>query len=254
MGPSRTPTTQGNIAESVRLAGKACHFSPDDPDVLIRRGYYLALIGRVADALPIIRKAAELDPIQGRNHMILSMALLAQGDLEGADHHALLAIGLRYHAASLPAQLAANALGKTELAIERMVAGVATSGSAAFISEMSTPALWQMVGTIVFAGSDEQRTALLAQMAAIIPEPSRRSEVPFLHVLLSCSGYTAFFEAFGGCAEPGNHLIICLFWCSFAPQSGLREHPDFAAFADRIGLTAAWDIYGLPDCWSESGA
>ncbi|MFM9852474.1 MAG: winged helix-turn-helix domain-containing tetratricopeptide repeat protein [Sphingomonadaceae bacterium] len=253
MVQSWTPLTQGNFAESIRLAERACQLSPDDPDVLVRYGYYLAVIGRVKDGLPSIRKAIELDPIQGRNHMILSMALLAAGDIDAAEHHGQLAVGLQYHAASLPAALTAKAAGNAELAIERMVAGSETSLSRALISETATPQLWRMVGTIAFAGTDEQRVALTAQMLAMIPEPARRSDVGFLHILLCCCGYDAFFDAFGERAEPGNHIILVLLWCPFAPQNGLRDHPDFAAFAQRIGLTAAWDVYGLPDCWGEAG-
>jgi TolB-like protein/tetratricopeptide (TPR) repeat protein len=250
MVQSWTPLTKGDFAESIRLADRACQLSPGDPDVLVRYGYYLAVIGRVKDGLPSIRKAVELDPIQGRNHMVLSLALLASGDIDGAEHHAQLAIGLQYHAASLPSQLTAKAAGNAELAIERMVAGIETSVSRAFVSEVATPQLWRMVGTIVFAGTDEQRAALTAQMLAMITEPARRSDVGFLHILLCCGGYDAFFDAFGERAEPGNHVILCLLWCSFVPQSGLRDHPDFSAFAKRIGLKAAWEVYGLPDSWS----
>lgn len=251
---SWTPLTKGDIVESLRLAGKALHLSPANPEVLFRRGYYLILIGRVNDALPLIRKAVELDPIQGRNHMLLSIALLALGDVAGADHHAQLAIGLQYHVASLPAQLTAKAAGNVALAVDRMVAAVETSAARAFITEMSTPELWRMIGKIVFGGTDEARAALVARMAAMITEPTRRSEIPYLHVLLGCGAYAEFIEGFGTCAEPGNHLILCLLWCPFAPQSGLRDHPDFAAFAERIGLRAAWDVYGLPDCRSEQAA
>ncbi len=253
MVQSWTPLTQGDFAESIRLAQRACQFSPDDPDVLVRYGYYLAVIGRVNEGLPSIRKAVELDPIQGRNHMVLSMALLAAGDSEGAEHHAQMAIGLQYHAASLPAQLTAKVSGNVELAIERMVAGIETSASRAFVSEVATPQLWRMVGTIVFSGTDEQRAGLVAQMHAMIAEPARRSDVGFLHIILSCGGYDAFIEAFGERAEPGNHIILVLLWCSFAPQNGLRDHSDFMAFAQRIGLKAAWEVYGLPDCWGEAG-
>lgn len=250
MVQSWTPLTQGNFAESIRRAEKACQLAPDDPDVIVRYGYYLVVIGRVKDGLPPIRKAVELDPIQGRNHMILAMALLAAGDIEGAEHHGQLAIGLQYHAASLPAALTAKAADNKELAIERMVAGAETSVSRALVSEVATPQLWRIVGTIVFAGTSDQRAALVTQMLAMIPEPARRSDVGVLHILLCCGGYDAFFNAFGDRVEPGNHIILCLLWSGFAPQSGLREHRDFPAFAARIGLRAAWDVYGLPDCLS----
>lgn len=246
---SWTPLTLGDITESARLAEKGLSLSPDNPDVLIRSGYYLLVIGRVAEAIPLIKQAVELDPIQGRNHMILAMALLAAGDLAGAEDHAERAIGLQYHAASMPGGLAAHAAGNASLAIERHMRAAETAASRAFTSEMATPEIWKMVTAIMFAGTNEQRAGLVAHMSALVTEPAKRSDIAYLHVLLACGAYAEFIDAFGERAEPGNHLILCLLWCNFAPQNGLRDHPDFMAFATRIGLKAAWDAYGYPDCW-----
>lgn len=251
MAQSWTPVTQGDIAESTRLAGKGVYFDPNNPDVLIRRGYYLLIIGRVRDALPLLRQAVALDPIQGRNHMVLSLALLAEGDVAGADHHAELAIGLQYHVASMPGMLAAQAAGNSELAVERLVHAAETSAASAFSSELSTPEIWRMVGTVICSGSDEQRAGLVAQMSAMVADPVRRREMAYLLILAGCGIAPAFFEAFGDRAEPGNHLILAALWGPFDPHNRLRDHPDFAAFAQRIGLKAAWDVYGLPDCWSQ---
>jgi TolB-like protein len=233
MVQSWTPVTRGDIAESARLAGKAVHFDPNNPDVLIRRGYYLLIIGRVRDAMPLLWKAVELDPIQGRNHMVLSLALLAGGDVTGADHHAELAVGLQYHVASMPGMLAAQAAGNTDLAVERAMRAAQTSASSAFTSELSTPEVWKM--------------------SAMITDPVRRSEMAYMLILAGCGVAPAFFEAFGDRAEPGNHLILAALWGPFDPHNRLRDHPDFPAFAQRIGLKAAWDVYGLPDCWGEAG-
>ncbi len=252
MVQSWTPVTQGNIAESTRLAGKGVHFDPNNPDVLIRRGYYLLIIGRVHDALPLLRHAVELDPIQGRNHMILSLALLADGDVAAADHHAEIATGLQYHVASMPGMLAAQAAGNTALAVERAMQAARTSASSAFSSEFSTPDIWKMVVTIICSGTDEQRAGLVAQMSAMVTDPARRSEMAYMLVLAGCGVAPAFFEAFGDRAEPGNHLILTALWGQFAPHNRLRDHPDFNAFAERIGLKAAWDVYGPPDCWSSN--
>ncbi len=250
MVQSWTPVTQGDIAESARLAGKGVHFDPNNPDVLIRRGYYLLIIGRVRDALPLLRHAVALDPIQGRNHMVLSLALLADGNVAEADRHAELAIGLQYHVASMPGMLAAQAAGNTELAVERAMQAARTSASSAFASELSTPEVWKMVVTIICSGTDEQRAGLVAQMSAMVTDPARRSEMAYMLILAGCGVAPAFFEAFGDCAEPGNHLILAALWGPFDPHNRLRDHPGFMAFASRIGLKAAWDVYGLPDCWS----
>ena len=98
---SWTPVTQGDIAETIRLAERGYRLDPDHPDVAARYGYYMTMIGRNGEAMPAVRHAIDLDPIQGRNHMILSIALLNMGDIEGADRYAQRAVELGYHAAVL---------------------------------------------------------------------------------------------------------------------------------------------------------
>lgn len=246
---SWTPVTQGDIAETIRLAEHGYRLDPDHPDVAARYAYYMTMIGRSGDAMLPVRHAIDLDPIQGRNHMILSIALLNMGDIEGADRHAQRAVELSYHAAALAHQFAAYAAGNNALAIERSVHGARTALTHALPSQVSTPEIWHMVASALYGGSDEQRTALVANMGRAITDPERRTEIAYLWVLLGAGAIPEFLDAFGPTASPGNHLILAFLWNATRPVCHLRDHPDFMTFAQRIGLKAAWDAYGYPDCW-----
>jgi tetratricopeptide (TPR) repeat protein len=57
---------------------------PDDARVLMMRGEVLVALGRMDDALPILRRCAEIDPERPRLHFQLATALQALGDLSGA--------------------------------------------------------------------------------------------------------------------------------------------------------------------------
>lgn len=248
---SWTPVTQGDIAETIRLAERGYRLDPDHPDVAARYGYYLTMIGRSGDAMAAVRHAIDLDPIQGRNHMILSIALLNLGDIEGADRHAQRAIDLSYHAAALVHQLTSYAAGNHALAIERAVSGARTALTHALPSQVSTPEIWHIVASALYGGSDEQRAALVANMGLMITDPERRTEIAYLWVLLAAGAIPEFLDAFGPTPAPGNHLILAFLWSEIRPLCQLRQHPDFMLFAERIGLKAAWDAYGYPDCWHE---
>ena len=246
---SWTPVTQGDIAETIRLAERGYRLDPDHPDVAARYGYYMMMIGRSGEAMTAVRHAVDLDPIQGRNHMILSIALVNMGDIEGADRHAQRAVELGYHAAALAHQFTAYAAGNNALAIERSVHGARTALTHALPSQVSTPEIWHMVASALYGGSDEQRAALVANMGLAITDPERRTEIAYLWILLAAGAIPEFLEAFGSTAAPGNHLILAFLWGEFRPFCHLREHPDFMTFAERIGLKAAWDAYGYPECW-----
>lgn len=246
---SWTPITQGDIAETIRLAERGYRLDPDHPDVVARYGYYLTMIGRSGEAMLAVKHAIDLDPIQGRNHMILSIALLNMGDIGGADRHAQRAVELSYHAAALVHQFTAYAAGNNALAIERSVQGARTALTHALPSQVSTPEVWHMVASALYGGSDEQRAALVANMGLAISDPERRTEIAYLWVLLGAGAIPELIDAFGPTAAPGNHLILAFLWNEIRPVCHLREHPAFMMFAERIGLKAAWDAYGYPDCW-----
>ena len=40
--------------------------------------------------------------------------------------------------------------------------------------------------------------------------------------------------------------IVFSIWFDAPASAALRQHPDFPAFAERIGLVEAWERYGWP--------
>ncbi|HEV7692707.1 MAG TPA: winged helix-turn-helix domain-containing protein, partial [Hyphomonadaceae bacterium] len=54
-----------DIPGALRLSREGMDLGPDNPDSIWRYGYCLAVIGRIKDAMPYLKTAAELDPLQG---------------------------------------------------------------------------------------------------------------------------------------------------------------------------------------------
>lgn len=242
------------IVEALRLADESCHYEPDNPDIIMHYGFLLAGIGRTKDALPWLEKSVKLDPKQGRNHMILSMAKLNNGDIEGAEYHAQKAVDLNYHVAYLSHAVAAYGADNCSLAIERMMAGINASMHKIISPEFSTPEIWEKIASSIFGGTSGQRELLVKGLNLLISKPDQKVEISFTYILLLAGAAPAFFDAYGSNPSAGNHLVLVNLWGPLAPANQVREHPDFQDFAARTGLTDAWKIFGNPDCWVNTNA
>ena len=74
----------GKFPEAEELLASLSAEAPDDPRVLLLHGEVLLVLGRHADALPLLRKSAELETDRPRVHFQLAAALQATGDRKGA--------------------------------------------------------------------------------------------------------------------------------------------------------------------------
>lgn len=207
---------------------------------------------RTRNALPLLQKSVDLDPKQGRNHMIMSMAKLNNGDMEGAEHHAQKAVDLLYHFAYLSHAVAAYDAGNSDLTVERMITGTSASIHEAASSEFSSPEIWRKIANAIFGGTLEQRELLVEGLKLLVSKPEQKVEISFTYALLLAGAATAFFDAFGSNPSAGNHLVLVNLWGPLEPASQVRDHSGFSDFASRTGLVEAWNAYGHPDHWDDS--
>ncbi len=74
----------GSYDEAERALAALEERHPDDPPLLRMRGEVLVALQRFADALPVLRRCADLDPTLTRVQFQLGTALVATGDRAGA--------------------------------------------------------------------------------------------------------------------------------------------------------------------------
>jgi hypothetical protein len=55
------------------------------------------------------------------------------------------------------------------------------------------------------------------------------------------------FKTIGHRISPSNLIALVPLWTEVDPVCRVWQHPDFIAFAQRVGMAAAWDKYGWPD-------
>jgi len=234
------------------LAHEAYRLEPHNPDVVLRLGSFLLYIGRTLEALPYIEAAVDQDPVNGRNFAMLSVARLNLGDIDAA-----IAAGQRMVDLGLPSMwlaVATAASGQHKLAVDQyrqtrllMISVIFPPAGTRPLTGTALKVFWQIAAKGVCSGQKVHRTlyrALLDQLHAALPDPVDTSIVmPAIWM-----GHSSLvFKTLGKQITPANMFCLMSLWADLEPIRQIRLHPEFMAFAERIGLTAAWQKYGEPD-------
>ncbi|MDT8410738.1 MAG: hypothetical protein RQ741_14175 [Wenzhouxiangellaceae bacterium] len=244
--------TRNDPVGALDLAYEAYRLEPDNPDVALRLGSFLLYIGRTREALRYIEAAIDQDPINGRNFAMLSVAQLNLGNLDAA-----IAAGQRMVDLGLPSMwlaVATAASGDRKLAVEQYWQTRLLMNTVIFppagTKPLTGPALdtyWRMAARGVCSGHPVHRKVyctMLDYLHATLPDASDASIVaPAVWM-----GYAQMvFKTLGAQITPANMYCLMSLWADIDPIRQTRLHPDFMAFAKKVGLMAAWKKYGWPD-------
>ena len=244
--------TQNDPVGALDLAFEASRLEPENADVTLRLGSFLLYIGRTRDALPYIEAAIDQDPVNGRNFAMLSVAHLNLGHLDEA-----IAAGRRMVDLGMPSMwlaVAMAAAGQHERAADEYRKTRFLINKTIFPPAGSTPlsgdaldAYWTLAANGVCSGRPESRLAYCAaldQLHTSLADPADTSIVmPAIWM-----GYGEMvFKTLGRNITPANVFGLMSLWADIEPIRKTRLHPDFMAFAERIGLVTAWEKYGWPD-------
>jgi len=244
--------TRNDAVGALDLAFEAWRLEPDNADVAIRLGSFLLYIGRTRQALPYIEIAIDLDPVNGRNFAMLSVAQLNLGRLEDA-----VATAQRMVDLGMPSMwlgVASAALGNHDLAVEQYRLTRVLMNQLLFVPAGTEPlkgqaleSFWEVAAKGVCSGRSDARAAycdVLENLHTRLPDPVDTSIVlPAIWM-----GHAEMvFRTLGSRITPANMFCLMSLWADIEPIRRTRLHPGFAAFAERIGLAAAWRKYGQPD-------
>jgi TolB-like protein len=244
--------TENDAVGALDLAHEACRLEPDNPDVVLRLGSFLLYIGRTREALPYIETAVDLDPFNGRNFAMLSVAHLNLGDIGKAiaAGHRMVDLG----SPSMWLAVATAASGNHKFAVEQYWQTRLLMNTVIFppagtkpLSGSTLDAYRRVAAKGVCSGRAVHRTVyctMLDFLHATLPDPSDTSIVaPAVWM-----GYAKMvFKSLGTQITPANMFCLMSLWADVDPIRRTRQHPGFMAFAKRIGLRAAWEKYGWPD-------
>jgi TolB-like protein len=248
--------TENDPVGALDLAHEAYELEPDNPDVTLRLGSFLLYIGRTRDALPLIERAVEQDPVNGRNFAMLSVAQLNLGNLDEA-----ISAGRKMVDLGLPSMwlaVATAASGDRDLAVSQYWQTRLLMNTVIFppagtrpLSGTALKTYWKLAAKGVCSGRRVHRRlycTMLDYLHATLPDPCDTSIVaPAIWM-----GYSKMvFKTLGAQITPANMYCLMSLWADIEPIRQTWQHPAFLPFAKRIGLVKAWEKYGWPDLLPE---
>ncbi|NBW75791.1 MAG: hypothetical protein EBR34_08325 [Sphingomonadaceae bacterium] len=243
---------QKNVVGALDLAFKAYRMEPNNPAVTLRVGTFLIYCGRIANAEPYVRAAIDQDPVDPRKYAGLWTVHMARRELEQACAAAQKMVDLGFPSMYLGCTLAA--MGQHERAIEQYLRTqrlvntiIMPPVGTGEMSQEAMDAYWLVAAKGICSGQPGDRLMyqqLLEMMYATLPDKGD----------LAITGPAAFtgsaellFKSVGDHLSPANMLTLVTIWADIDPIRQIWQHPEFIPFAQRIGMTAAWDKYGWPD-------
>ncbi len=244
--------TRNNPARALELAFEAYALEPQSADVASRLGSFLLYIGRTRDALPFIEAAIEQDPAYGRNYAFLSTAHFNLGNISDAIATGERMVDLRLPGLWLAAVRASQ--GDHERAVEDYYASRVLMNSVILppagtepMADEARDAYWKIAANGCCSGKAEDRAIycqMLTGLHAAMPDPYD----PSIAIPAIWMGHAELvMKIYREQIHPANMFGLMSLWADTDPIRVTREHPDFMAFAEEIGLVEAWERYGWPD-------
>ncbi len=244
--------TNFNPARGLELAYEAYDRDPNDPDVCSRLGSCLLYLGKAKEALRYIEASVDRDPVYARNYVMLASVWLALGEYENA-----LIAGRRVADLGAPAlwlPLAQMANGDFEEAVkshyeQRIHLGTAIMRPPGMppMDDAARDAYFHMAAQGLYSGMEDARAEycqVIDGLHAAMADPYDAS-IAWPAIWMGHSELV--MKVYSECIHPANMVGLMNLWIDIDPINRTIRHPDFMAFAERIGMVEAWDRFGWPD-------
>jgi TolB-like protein/DNA-binding winged helix-turn-helix (wHTH) protein/lipoprotein NlpI len=235
-----------DFASSVDAVEKAYQLNPKQPFFAIRRGYYHALLGRSADGAALMEEGLRWDPTDAIGLLNLGTARQAMGQLERAE-----ALYARSH--DLGFEPAAAQICMLHWLRQDPDAAVQCWGEVSdyvrsrYRPVFQQPEFWSLLAQAIFRDEPAARREVLAILDSYFDHPDSHANAYLMQLYLGIGEPGRFMEVFLTRPFPLNAGALSGIWGDNDGARKVRQHPDFPAFAARIGLVDAWQKYGWPD-------
>lgn len=244
--------TRNNVVGAMDLVFEAYRRQPTHPGVAMRVGSFLLFLGRTSDAAPYVLAAIEQDPVDTRKYALLIAVHMGRGEFEAAVQVGQRSVDLGFPSVQLALALAAT--GQNNLAVEQyqltkklvntFILPPVGSGP---MTDEAMDAYWLVAAKGVCSGQEADRLIyhqLLNMMFATLHD---KADMAIIAPSIMTGHVELVFKGLGLSLTPANMVWLAMLWIDIDPVRQIWQHPEFIPFAQRIGMTAAWEKYGWPD-------
>lgn len=232
------------FAEALRRSDLMQLLGPNDPEADYAHGYRLTVIGNSEAALPYLAEALQANPRSGFWLMADGVAKLNVGDLDGAMASAEKSLEYGFPGAAF---LIADILlvdGKGQEAYDFQMA--AYDNLAYIAPEFAEKQRWIYAGRALYLEEPATRRIILNLVMEAYEDPAQPMNTSIMNAALSTGSAEFFMKAFEDDPFANGSYVLSRLWDDRGATRAVRTHPDFPAWAERIGLREAWDEFGWP--------
>ncbi len=244
--------TQFKPTRGLELALEAYARDPNNSDVASRLGSCLLYLGKTKEALPYVEEAVDRDPIYWRNLVMLTTAYLGLGELDKA--HAAGQRMVDMGAPGIFLAIVQMAMGDREAAMKSHYDSrfyidtiFMRPPGVAPMDETARDGYFRLASRGIYSGEKVDHTAysqLLHGLHATMQDPYDSSIVFPAIWMGQCD---LAMKVYSERIHPANMFGLMTLWIDMDPINRTIRHPDFMAFAEKIGMVEAWNRFGWPD-------
>lgn len=113
-------------------------------------------------------------------------------------------------------------------------------------------AYWDVVSKGVCSGQEQDRLKYCQILETMYATLSDKSDITIVLPAIWLGNAAMVFKTVGQQITPGSMGALISLWSDIEPIRQVRFHPDFMAFAKKIGLLGVWEKHGWPDLLPEA--
>ncbi len=237
--------SRNNNLESRKLIEQAIALEPFNALVANDHGLRAALMGQTATAMQSLELAVKLDPVHSYAVANLAYVKLDAGLLDEAEALAQRAIDLGDVSAYETLSRIAFAQGDREAASRHLFQIYELAGDQ-LAPQFADRRIWEAGARAFYEDSEPDRLALIGLAEAYLASPDAVVNSAIFNILARTGSAELLFETYQE-GLIGKDMALRDLWGPSGPGRKVRQHPDFPAFAERIGMADVWRLYGWPD-------
>ncbi|MEO1405879.1 MAG: tetratricopeptide repeat protein [Pseudomonadota bacterium] len=236
----------GDLEKALRVYEQAVTLDPNNIETMAGFGLGLMTVGLHEEARPYWERIIEQDPLCGIWHTTYGGLLLTAGEFEKAEAAFRRSFELGFGAAAFGVSHRMAERGAPDEAIEFMESnfdGLAPIEQAELRSPLVRRLVYRAYLKKAPVAKRIMRAALRSRLNNNRAQPTAASVIGFLFIGDADSYMRNILEK----PNPYIGYTIARIWEPTAESESVRNHKNFRAFAERLGLPRVWNTYGWPD-------
>jgi hypothetical protein len=242
-----------DFAGSMDEVEKAFQLNPFQPFLAIRRGNAYGVIGLSQTGAELMERGLVWDPTDSVGLLNYAVAKKALGQVDSATSLTQRSVDLGFVPAAGQLCYLLKQQQRNEAALNCWNA-LSDNFRQRYRPVFNNEQQWAMLGRAMFLEEPSAQHIATQALDEYFSQQGSRANTYLLQIYVSVAAPARFMQTFVSHPYPLNSGAISGIWDDMEVHRELRDHPDFPAFAEHIGLLRAWQKYGWPDrCQKFSG-